>query len=217
MMRSEAVTECRELLGFNNALAEDVIVRALYQAQLIAESDPELPSFIESEMAFIDTIPDEERVPLPTDYIIELEDSALYYYKDDGSGNFEYCELTKWNADANRNTYNALGRNSGAPEMYSLDGKYLRLFPTPDAIYRIYWRYYKQDALLTSDIENEWLKRRPWLIIARAVMLLASKTDDDKVFQRATSLYGEQREQMMLFETAKEIANTRYVMGGEPD
>lgn len=213
MTRDEAITRMRRYLGFNTRLDSAVIVDALKDAQVELESRPELPWFLITEVASISTTAGEQRVAVPSDFIREYEREALYLYnKDDDK---EYAILEKRDADDLRKEYSEEEDDRDEPKFYALDGKYFRLFPIPDDIYTLKLIYYAEDTKLDNNVENEWLKHAPYLMIGLAGMFIARMTRDQnarETFQEMAQLSSGQLDREM---EAREAANRRYIMGGK--
>lgn len=56
----------------------------------------------------------------------------------------------------------------GAPRDYYLGDTFVDLYPAPDGIYYISWRYWANDAAQALGQENKWLKNAPWVLIGDA-------------------------------------------------
>jgi hypothetical protein len=56
----------------------------------------------------------------------------------------------------------------GVPRDYYLGDTFVLLYPPPDGIYFISWRYWAQDAPQALGQENKWLKNAPWVLIGDA-------------------------------------------------
>lgn len=56
----------------------------------------------------------------------------------------------------------------GVPIDYYLGDTFVILYPPPDGIYNISWRYWGQDAPPAIGVENKWLKNAPWVLIGDA-------------------------------------------------
>ena len=212
MTRDEAVARAQVSLGFRTDKVPEII-NALQDAQLEAERGPDLPWWLVTEVASRDTVIDEERIPLPTDFLREYEGGALWYFNGSATDDRDkWRELIKETVDELRVTF----PGEGTPCAYALDECYFRIFPTPDAIYTLKMRYYKRAAVLSSNIENDWLKHEPFLLIGKAGQRVAEGLRD----QTAVQVFQQQELeafQRMLRETrAREDANSNYVMGG-PD
>jgi len=163
MTRDEAVVEIQEILSFRTDQVAG-IERRLKRAQTFAENGPQLPWFLKTERSSIATAVDEERIPLPNDFLKEYEESALWYVPTDTDE--QEVPLVKDDLDFLRGKFPRT--STGIPTHYAIDSKYFRLFPTPDAAYTVKMVYYKKDTVLDSDIENLWLEHAPWILIGRA-------------------------------------------------
>jgi len=74
----------------------------------------------------------------------------------------------------------------GAPRDYYLGDTFVDLYPAPDGIYNISWRYWGQDAAQALGQENKWLKNAPWVLIGDAAAKIASDLGNDQA--KATGL-----------------------------
>lgn len=209
MTRDEAVAKIQEQMGFHTGLVTTI------QNQLIAtqnelERAPELPWFLKSEYSTIQTQDGEERVPIPTDFLRELEEEdCLYLFDSAADVGYQWTPLEKVQAGDGRYRY----PGSGSPKLYSLDNKYFRVYPTPDDNYTLKMQYYKADTELSSNIENLWLAHRPYLLIGRAGMHVASAARDQTALQFFAGLYQVQLQEMTTDETARKEANTTRQRG----
>jgi len=154
----------------------DKIIAELVRAQDQLERGSFLPWFLLSESSETSTTADEERVGLPSNFLREYEDGALYLVKSDGS----WKELVKDDLDALRGLYPDNSK-TGEPRYYSLTGQYFILKPVPDKIYPLRMRYYKQDSSLagsygdSNNIENQWLRYSPELLVGMAGEVIAGQ------------------------------------------
>lgn len=219
MTRDEAVVEIQNILGFTTILQEP-IQRELRHAQDRLENGPIRPWFLKEDRTYTFTIPGEPRVRLPVgaiEFLEEDEDSALWYAPTSGAPDVEiYKEdldfLTKnqrlWSGTSDDEVV-----EQGIPRFYALSGFYFRLFPTPDAAYRIRMVYFKKDAPLTSNVENKWLKYAPWFVIGEAGSVLAVSARD-KVAQAEFARLRQTGAVTLNTQTeARQHANRNYVMG----
>jgi hypothetical protein len=219
MTRDEAVIEIQNLLGFTTILQEP-IQRELRWAQDRLENGPIRPWFLKEDRAFTFTVAGESRILLPEgalEFLDEDEDSALWYAPDSGAPD---QEIIKEDLDfLIKNQANFAGVDEdevveqGVPQFYALSGNYFRLFPTPDAIYKIRMIYFKKDTPLTANIENKWLKYAPWLLIGEAGSVL-SVSARDKVAQAEFARLRSTGAITLNTQTEARLhANRNYVMG----
>ena len=209
MLRSQAVSDAQEVMGFTTAHSA-ALIRQLQVAQQELEQDAELPWFLRKEVSSVGTVSGEERVQVPVDFLREVEEDALYYFDSTADDDEKYTTLVKDELAFLR----GLLPGTGSPTHYALDGPYFRLFPTPDAVYTLKMIYYAKDALLTANIENDWLKYLPTLLIGRAGQRVAASTRDAGavvIFKEMASLgLG----LLIRGNNARVTAGRTYVMGG---
>jgi hypothetical protein len=88
------------------------------------------------------------------------------------------------------------------------------LFKTPDAIYTVKMVFFKQDATLTANIENEWLKHIPFLLIGKAGKELAQDLRDANALAFFTDMIAENDSLFTRHNIARRQANREYMIGG---
>lgn len=176
MTRDEAVSRIQRGLGFYTMRSTEIIDE-LKLAQEMLEDREELPKFLLSEISSISTTADEERVPFPSDFLAEYDGDALWYYNSSAEQDKDkWVKLKKDYLDELRTTASLAG--SGAPQAYSRDGLYFRIFPTPDDAYPLKMMYFKTDTVLDTNVENKWLAKVPLLLIGIAGKAIASAMHD---------------------------------------
>lgn len=210
MTRDEAVALVHQTLGFRTDQATNIVTN-MKLAQQTLEKGPIMPWFLLSEGSTRRTELNERRVRIPTDFLREYEEGTLTYVPDDAT--LEEVDLIKDSREILQEEYGSLA--AGPPEKYSLDGYYFNIFPLPDDDYLLKMRYYKQAALLTTNIENEWLLEIPLLIIGAAGLLLAPGLRD----KEATKTFADWSNQGQLilngYEETRVHTNRPYQIGGE--
>lgn len=170
MTRDEAVAAIQLQLGFRTTLSSSIILQ-LQLAQTTLEKGTVLPWFLISEDSYIDTTADEQRIPIPTDFLEETDEAVLRYVPTTVTEEDPEVDLVKDDYDVLRKNYldTSTGAiQSGPPKAYCLMGEYFRIFPTPDDEYRLRMVYYKQDTSLSTNVENGWLKHVPKLLMGLA-------------------------------------------------
>ena len=210
MDRDTARTRIQQALAFRTD-KEAEIISALQDAQVVLEREAVLPWFLQSEVSSITTVIGEERIPIPSDFLREWEEDPLWYFVAGTGGDDDaWTELAKEDLAFLRKAY----PGSGAPIAYALDVKYFRIFPTPDAVYPLKMVYYKADAVLSSNVENQWLKYFPYLMIGEAGRLFAPALRDKDATTQFTRWAAEGRAQMLVENEARIHSSRRYIMGG---
>lgn len=210
MLRSVAVSRIQRRLGFRSDL-ESVIIDELQHAQVTLEEEyrESPPWFLLEEISSASTEADEERLPLPTDFLQEYDhgDGALYVY--DSSEDDPWIELPKGLYKGLKGYY----VTSGRPKAYSLLGSYFRLHPTPDAVYSMKLLYYKRGVVLDSDVENVWLQHAPDVLINLAGTALATSIRDQGAFGWFSAQYEKARAAMHRASVARASTNRRMIKG----
>ena len=214
MTRDEAVALIQKELGFRSDLTA-TIIDVMKLAQEILELGPTLPWFLLSEKSFILTTVENERVPVPIDFLEEYEESALVYQPDDTTA--QEVILGKRDLDTLLKEFSNVVDPTATrePEKYALRGEYFIIFPTPDAQYRIQMTYYRKADVLTSNIENDWLKNAPYFLIGKTGGMLPSPIKTDKMQAQFQSWENEGR--LTLFgreESRTHVGRDDYQMGG---
>jgi hypothetical protein len=209
MTRDEAVIDVQTVLGFKKVHAEKIIhLFQKYQTEL--ELATVKPWFLLSEDSVFNTTAGENRVPLPSDFLQEYEDGALWYTPTDTLE--PEVKLYKEFPDHLQKKYPRTA--SGFPTSYALIGKYFVMYPTPAEAYPIRMRYYAKAELLSTDIENAWLRHVPNLLIGRAGAELAASLRDWKAKDMFDSMAAGTMGLLAASEEARENANLDLQIGG---
>jgi hypothetical protein len=212
MDRDTAVSRVQINLAFRSD-KETEIIAALQDAQVELETGAILPWFLRSEVSSISTVSGEERVKLPSDFIREWDDDPLWYFNGDAAeASDRWVPLAKDDMETLRASF----PGEGAPKAYQLDPKYFRIFPTPDAAYTLKMIYSKHDEVLSSNVENLWLKHFPWLLIGKAGTAIASALRDKDAIKFFDAKAAQNTRLMIRDTEARRHESRRYIMGG-PD
>lgn len=150
-------------------LADDVLTE-MDMAQRRLERDSFKPWFLLSEMRTAVTIPNEERLAVPEDFLEEVEEGSLWRY--DPAAIPALSELKKTDYDLLVAQYPI----PGLPLKYSLTDNYFRLRPVPDAIYQIQCQFYISHALPSTLFggPNAWTAFAPDWLISETGRVIAS-------------------------------------------
>ena len=140
----------------------------IVQIQNRLELEPELPWFLLTEKANATCTADEPRLPVPSNFLMEWDEGALYVLNPDDSKEYE---VVKDEYD----TLKAQYRDASAdlPEFFALRKDVFWLFPTPDQAYTMYITYYKAQTSLTTNITNEWTTYAADLLIGELGIIMA--------------------------------------------
>lgn len=214
MDRAAAVARIQRKLAYRTDL-ETEIIDALKDAQIKLESMPELPWFLVSEISSTTTVIGEERVPVPSDYIRLTDDDdseGLFRFDTSISADEPWVPLEKITTAILRSTYQV---KRGPPEVFVEDDQYFRLGPIPDAVYTLKMIYYYKDAVLATNVENQWLKYAPGYIIGLAGREVAEDTRDAEAIQFFGRMVSEGLKILSDENTARREAGRTRQMGGK--
>jgi len=206
MLRDSAVGLITQRLGNRS----DLTAHAIAEMQLVQtelEGGELLPWFLTSPITGVDTIPGDERVALPADFLREMEEDETSLWRHSGT---ELIELPKEDYSRLVAKY---GQGLGAPMKYAVTGGYLRLRPIPDTYYTLSMIYYQKDPVLDSNIENNWLREVPDLLIAITGQRLAAYTQNANVIALFQSDEVKARNRLIIMDTARKEASRRRSMG----
>jgi len=207
MTRDEAVTAIKIQLGFRTNQDAN-IVTCLQQSQAKLEKMATKPWFLLSEKATVTLVVNEPRLAHPSDYLGEHEENGLTYLPaDDG----DPVALRKDDLDVLKAYYKL---QEGPPECYAVDGNYFRLFPIPDDEYEVEMYYYQQDTVLSTNIENNWLKHFPFLLMGEAGTLIAGGLRDTAAMAIFNSWRKEGMIELFRENEARKHVNTSPQIGG---
>lgn len=192
----------------DSAIAAQIITEMQFVQETILEGGVTLPFFLMSENLTASTEANEERIVLPAGFLREHEEGALWLYD---TTNSKWSELKKEDYDAALLRY---GNTTGQPKMYSLDGKYFRLKPTPDKIYTLRIRCFLADNVLSSNIENDWLKyANDWFIGETGYIMASKYLKDSKLANEFMVEAAKAKTRVFITDEARKHANRDYVMG----
>lgn len=205
MTRDEAVSRIQATLGFRSDMQAQAEA-TLREAQEVLEAGVPLPWFLRSELTPLTTAPNVSTIAKPIDFLREWDDDGLYIEANDGT-------LTSLHKDLLSHLRRRLP-GVGRPLAYAFDGFHFHLFPIPDAVYNLKLTYFAQDAALHVNIENEWLRHLPYLLIGMAGQTLAAAARDAQARAQFQTWEAEGRRALNFGSAALDAANMRYVMGG---
>lgn len=216
MIRSAVIALIGQRLGKRTTLDDVILSEMDLVQQTVLERNGRLqPWFLETEVATAGTTAEEERVALPTDFVMEKEEGGLWLYLAN-----EEDPWVRLNKTDYQNMIQGHGDTPGQPEEYSLGGLYMRLRPIPDAEYVLKMIYYAAQPLpsaLAVGGENVWLKYAPDLVIAEVCKLVAEKHIQD--FELANTFAPDiQRawDRLHVETEAQQHTNRSYSMGDAP-
>jgi len=210
MLREVAIKRITDGLGFRTDLATEAALR-LQEAQRDMEMGKTLPWFLIEEDAELTLTEGVATVAIEEDFIREVDWQPMRY-TDPSDPDFKPKKVGKRTFEDAQEAYGE--HSAGAPQVYVLRSLTYQVFPIPDQEYTLIHSFYKKAALLTSNIENVWLKHAPEVLIGNAGVRLAMDLRDVEAVEIFKSM-GNSAWQSLFNETiAREEANRRQRVGG---
>jgi hypothetical protein len=168
MIRDEAVDIILRAVGNRKDKREDTVAAFVSAQEQMETTGDFYPWFLETENASQFTVMHEERVQLPSDFLSEIENDALWIISADAE-----IPLTRRPLDLMKANYPKT--QFERPLYYDVSSIYLRLRPIPDQAYQLRMSYIGRDAPLTDNIENRWLKYASQWLIGSAGLKIAAE------------------------------------------
>lgn len=212
MLRDVAVARVKQLLAFKTNLDAE-IVQAMVEQQQDLERNSELPSFLRKKYTAFATAVGIQTVSAPADFIREWDNDVISITATDGT--------TSWIQELRKDDDNTLRLRwpvtdgTNLPMGYSRLDKTFYFYPTPDKIYTLEGSYYAKDQVLATNIENAWLRELPFLLIARAGLMLAAALRDKDALGLFAEMNSDQTAKLHVTTTADDQAGAKPVIGGE--
>lgn len=175
-----------------------------------------LPWFLLTERAVTSSVANEERIKVPTDFLLEYEEDGLWLQLPDGGEKL----LRKYDADDLRE--NVARRTDTEIETlrvryryaYALTGDYFRIFPTPTEVFSFKLMYYqRQTVMLSGTDENRWLKYAPWILIGMAGEVYAHAVRDAVAMSYFQNKKAAALQAVTDHTISRQLANRRMAMG----
>lgn len=219
MTRDEAVQAIQRRFGFLTK-REDDIVAEMQISQGRLERGIKLPNgagtfkpwFLCSEVQSAITVVGEQRVPIPTGFVAEKEDAALWVLDPDAEVDDPWTELVKMEFDSMIQKY----PGSGLPKAYAYMGTYFRLGPTPDLAYTLKIVNYGQDTFpATGSATNKWLTYAPEVLWSHTGLAMSTILRDGVAMKEFGRILAEETLSLWINSEERLHANRSYTMGGE--
>jgi hypothetical protein len=215
MLRDDAVAIAQMLMGFRTDQAANIVTMFQF-VQTQFEMGPIRPWFLLQEDSLVRTTVGDERIEIPQDFIAECDELPLRYRPDDYPTEDE-VQLRKDAYDVLKKNFapsTILQNAQQIPQAYARVGNYFRIFPLPDANYMIRLIYYARDTVLSSNVENKWLKYSPDLFVGKAGKLLATGLRDAGAYGEFTKMEATGYDRLMRENEEQKHVNQTYQMGG---
>lgn len=218
MNRTAAVRRINDGIGFrpDGHSLEPTIILRLQEAQRDLEHGKTLPRFLIREDQTLTLLAGAHIATLPTDFIREDDDNRLHYVSP-GSHLFRYLTPARYTDAVIR--VMTLQRpdqpniNTLAPSVYVIRKTDIDFISLADQDYTLTWNYYGSGAILTTDIENEWLAEVPEWLIGEAGIRVARDLRDQDALQLFSEMAQKARAAVFSDIIADEDAMGPVVMG----
>jgi len=235
MDRDGAVSKIANKVGFRTDITA-LIQTALQDTQDELERGAKLPWFlIKENTPFVVTpasppVATPQEYPLPAGFIretdyhdgnlrfqIHVPGPTLFMEKMDlmpAENYFFGRRISRWNENIEIIVVEDTQFTPGAPMVYVLRENTVRIYPGPDIVYNMLWDYYAHDtSLLGGNTTNQWLTFDPWLLIAKAGMLVATDLRDNEAIQYFSGLEQSSMRTAVAVEVERERAGRAFAMG----
>ena len=232
MILDQAIKEVQQIAGWRSDKVAE-ITAALQYAQTEREK-PGLtyPWWLRKEAIAITTVAMQPKYNIPSDYIQDTEEKEgnLFFYSIAGQTNSRTIFLKKMDFETAQIRYygewpyiytnppGAIEDQSssicpGVPIDYYLGDVFVYLYPVPDNVYQISWRYWAADAAQAIGQENKWLKNAPWVLIGDAAKKICSDLQYAGGLATAQTISSEANANMFRATIHREEAGRRRSMG----
>jgi hypothetical protein len=101
----------------------------------------------------------------------------------------------------------------GVPRDYYLGDTFVLLYPPPDGVYYVSWRYWAQDAAQALGQTNKWLTYAPWCLIGDAATKICADLQYAGGMQTAMGIAKTAEENLFRATINREMAGKRLKMG----
>lgn len=164
----------------------DNIVAELKLAQNVLENGAELPWFLLSQRATLSPAPTTgvESFALPSNFLrLPDEGEGGIWVLNTLSGFYEKLSL-RWSYEELANRFSS--EVNDRPQYLANVGLYGYVRPIPNANYTYQAIYYAADAVLSTNIENSWLKYAPDVMISLALFTTSEALGDVDTMNKAS-------------------------------
>ncbi len=212
MTRDEAVSLIKGRLGRNSLTALDAIIVSEMQfvQATILEGGAVTPWFLEDETDSLVTVAGSRDVAMPSDFIKEREEGAFWRF---GTAGDDTTLVELYKGDTVEQLP-AVSSTSSVPTQYAMFGTGVKLAPVPNEAYSLRLYYYSTATVLSSDVENAWLKYAPdWLIAETGYIIANEHLQSDKMAAKFLAQIQAARRRIIQRDTAIREANRTRAKG----
>lgn len=217
MLRDDAVALIKQGLGFRSDLDTEIVTQMRSQQEEVLEQGSTLPWFLISTVQDLTTVADTETLAIPSDFLLEVEEAALWFFDSGQDTGSQWRQMPKAFLDEIKTDATATWSDLiiGAEPAYALVNKLFYFSPVPDAANTLKFMYYAQDTQLTSNITNLWLTHAADLLMAQTGLAMAEDTENDKAAAKFQQRLIIAVDRITRENEVRAHTNIRYIMGGK--
>lgn len=216
MTRDEARALVAARLGFRTDLNDTIDLELqLVQAEELEDDHEFKPWFLFTDYtdATFVTTPGQDYVQLPEDFLLQIEDTFLYFQEPEATGTEFPWSPVRANLLAEVMAQDEVG---GVPSFVTVQGSRLYIRPTPQEVYTLRLFYYRADTALTGDITNLWLTHAvEWMISSTAAKIADAYLQDEATAQRQYNAAAKARKRIWLQSESRMNTGLDLIKGGD--
>lgn len=231
MLRDAAVQQVHDGLGFRplGTPLQSLIINRMLMAQHYMEQGKSLPRFLLRLDETFQLFQGVSKAELPLGFIKESDESRMHFTP---MGTDKPFYLSRRYTMDGMRAYILPSSEPTFPRVYAIRLRQdlnappvgVQFGPVPgvidffvpaDKTYTLTWDYYSRDFVLTQNIENNWLRNAPLILIGLTGMYVARDLRDDQALQRFTEVYQEGHKAMFGEIMAQEEASQPLQMGAD--
>lgn len=168
MTRDEVLQIIQYRLGDHSEMPARALAEMPLLQSTVLEGNSWLPWFLEVDSVGLETVALTREVVLPTDFLQEMEEGGFLA----ATVGAALVPLVKKDYVVGLRMY----PETGQPKVYAMGVENLSLFPIPDVVYPLTFKYYGRAAPMVAVAgETPWLKYASDLVIALLCEQLAGK------------------------------------------
>lgn len=221
MTRTEAVQRINDGIGFRaagNAL-EPTIIRRLQEAQRDLEKGKTLPRFLILEDQTLSLLAGTHAVALPVGFLRDVDDVGIRFYNPVNSSKARFLKRVYLKDGIQASSFVSEMDPSEpiqrrAPQFYAIRKTTIDFISVVSTDFTLIWDYYKAADLLTTDVENAWLKYAPEWLIGEAGLRLARSLGNQQALAEFDAVRTAGRAAIFGEDLAAELSSGPLEMGG---
>ena len=233
MILDVAISEVQQMLGWRSDKVTEITSALRYAQDEREKPGRTFPWFLRTT-ATITTVVGQAEYSIPANYIQDTEEKEgnLFLYSDGTvtsrtvflkKGDFESLQTKYYGtwpytaglSESLSDLANASVVGPGVPIDYCLRDTTVLLYPKPDAVYSLLWRYWGKADTLTIGAENAWLKYAPWVLIGQAARKIAADLEYSAGVDKASQVLATAEENLFRAIINREEAGRRRGMGSK--